>query len=110
MGSPVPQHRPAPQKPATRRLTRGDAEQIAHTLRAVADPTRLQLLSMIIDSRSGEALVGELADELNLSQPTVSHHMRIMFEDGLLAKEQRGRQVWYSVSPERLPDIVDLLR
>ena len=110
MASPAPQRDPAAADPPQQRLDRADAERIARTLRAVADPTRLQLLSMILGSPLGESLVGELADELGLTQPTVSHHMRIMFGDGLLTREQRGRQVWYSIAADRLPDITDLLR
>ncbi|MEX1078107.1 MAG: metalloregulator ArsR/SmtB family transcription factor [Homoserinimonas sp.] len=110
MGSPARQRSSAPEGPPPQRINREAAERIARTLRAVADPTRLQLLSMIIGSPAGEALVGELADELGLTQPTVSHHMRIMHDDGLLAREQRGRQVWYSVAPDRRSDIIDLLR
>jgi arsenate reductase len=88
-------------------LGRDSAERLARTLRAVADPTRLQLLSRIIGSVNGEALVGELADALKLTQPTVSHHMRVMVDDGLLEREKRGRQVWYSIVPARRREIID---
>lgn len=91
-------------------LSRKAAEDLAKTLRAVADPTRLQLLSMLSGSPSGEVTVGELASRLGLSQPTVSHHLRIMTEDGLLNREQRGRSVWYSISPDRQSAISDLMR
>ncbi len=83
---------------------------MARTLRTIADPTRLQLLSMIIGSPNGEAVVGELAAELGVSQPTVSHHVKIMHDDGLLDRDQRGRQVWYSVAPGRVDEVRDLLR
>lgn len=91
-------------------LSRQAAESLAKTLRAVADPTRLQLLSMLSGSPSGEVTVGELAGRLGLSQPTVSHHLRIMTDDGLLDREQRGRSVWYSITPERQAAISDLMR
>jgi ArsR family transcriptional regulator len=91
-------------------LGRDAAEDLARTLRAVADPTRLQLLSMLNGSPNGEAIVGELADRLGLRQPTVSHHLRIMTDDGLLTREQRGRNVWYSIAPDRKDAIADLLR
>lgn len=110
MASPASQSDPAATHPPRRQLDRDAAERIARTLRAVADPTRIQLLSMILGSPRGESLVGELAEGLGLTQPTVSHHMRIMFDDGLLTREQRGRQVWYSIVPERLPDVLDVLR
>lgn len=83
---------------------------MARTLRTIADPTRLQLLSMIIGSPNGEAIVGELAAALGVSQPTVSHHVKIMHDDGLLDRDQRGRQVWYSVAPDRVDEVRDLLR
>ncbi|MCI4656285.1 metalloregulator ArsR/SmtB family transcription factor [Cryobacterium zhongshanensis] len=90
-----------------RPLDRAAAEEIARSLRAMADPTRVQLLGMIVGRPDGRALVGELATALGLSQPTVSHHMRIMTEEGLLARNQIGRQVWYSVVPERVGDVLE---
>jgi ArsR family transcriptional regulator len=101
-------HDAVPSAPAP--LGRGDAEQLARTLRAVADPTRLQVLSMLNASTSGEAVVGDLAAALGLRQPTVSHHLRIMHEDGLLIREQRGRQVFYAIAVDRRDEIADLLR
>jgi ArsR family transcriptional regulator len=91
-------------------LDRSAAETLARTLRAVADPTRLQLLSMIIGAAGGEVTVGDLAASLGMTQPTVTHHLRIMVEDGLLVREQRGRQAWHSIAPDRRAAIVDLLR
>ncbi|MDY7541728.1 MULTISPECIES: metalloregulator ArsR/SmtB family transcription factor [unclassified Cryobacterium] len=93
-----------------RPLDRAAAEDIARSLRAMADPTRVQLLGMIVGRPDGRALVGELATALGLSQPTVSHHMRIMTEEGLLARDQVGRQVWYSVVPERVGDVLETTR
>lgn len=90
-------------------VDRSAAERMAQTLRALSDPTRIQLVSLIVASPGGKALVGTLATELGLTQPTVSHHMRIMTEDGILHREQEGRQAWYSVAPERLPDLVEFL-
>lgn len=89
-------------------LSRPAAERLARTLRLVADPTRLQLLSMI--NGSSEVTVSELTEHLGLRQPTISHHLRLMFEDGLLVREQRGRHVWYAIAPDRRADIADLLR
>lgn len=90
-------------------LDRDSAELLARTLRAVADPTRLQVLSLLTQSPAGEAVVGDLAEKLGLRQPTVSHHLRIMHEDGLVVREQRGRNVWYSITPDRRASITDLL-
>jgi ArsR family transcriptional regulator len=91
-------------------LGREAAEALARTLRAVADPTRLQLLSSIERNENHEATVVELTAGLGLSQPTISHHLRVMVDDGLLQREQRGRNAWYSVTPERRAAINDLLR
>ena len=91
-------------------LDRDAAESLARTLRAVADPTRLQLLSLIRQAANAEATGGELADQLGLTQPTVSHHLRIMVEDGLLVRDQRGRNAWFSVAADRAAAIDDLLR
>jgi len=95
--------------PSPTSLDRDAAEQIARTLKAMADPTRIQLLSLILDSADGRALVGQLADELRLSQPTVSHHVRVMAKEGLLERSQEGRLVWYSVSPDRVDEVSELL-
>ncbi len=91
-------------------LDRAAAEVIARNLRAMADPTRVQLLSMIVESPNGRALVGELATALGLTQPTVSHHMRVMADEGLLERERLGREVWYSVTAERVGDVAESLR
>lgn len=91
-------------------LERTAAEMLARTLRAVADPTRLQLLSMIAGAPDEEATVGDLAAALGLSQPTVTHHLRILVDDGVLAREQRGKYVWHSIAPDRRSSIIDLLR
>ena len=88
-------------------LHRSTAEQIARNLRAMADPTRVQILSLIVESAGGRRSVTELADELGLTQPTVSHHLRIMTEEGILERTQDGRLVWYSVVPARVSDVFD---
>lgn len=91
-------------------IDRSSAETMARTLRAVADPTRLQLLSSIVGAPGGEATIGDLATALGFRQPTVTHHVGIMVEDGLLVKTPRGRQVWVSIAPDRKDAIIDLLR
>ncbi|WP_188743174.1 ArsR/SmtB family transcription factor [Agromyces bauzanensis] len=96
-------------EPVGHRLDRAAAESLARTLRAVADPTRLQLLSIIRSSPDGEATSGELSERLGLRQPTISHHLRLMSDDGLVVREQRGKFAWYSVAPERIAEIDDLL-
>ncbi|WP_051317609.1 ArsR/SmtB family transcription factor [Arthrobacter sp. CAL618] len=91
-------------------LDRASAEVLARTLRALADPTRIQLLSMIIGSTGGRVSVKELVDQLNFSQPTISHHLRIMYDEGILDREQSGRKVWYSIASAYRTSISDLLR
>ena len=88
---------------------RENAERTARSARALTDPTRLQILGLIVGSADGRALVGQLADRLGLRQPTVSHHVRVMAEQGVLDRDQQGRVVWYSVRPDRLPEVLELL-
>lgn len=88
-------------------LERGAAERIAHNLRAMADPTRVQILSLIVEAPGGRQPVTELADHLGLSQPTVSHHLKVLADAGLLDRIQEGRQVWYSIVATRVADVFD---
>ncbi|MET9240941.1 metalloregulator ArsR/SmtB family transcription factor [Nonomuraea sp. NPDC003709] len=90
-------------------LPRSEAERLAEALRAVADPTRLQLLSMITGSPTGEACVIDLTAPLGLTQPTVSHHLRILVEAGLLTRDKRGKWSWYAVVPEAMSALRGLL-
>lgn len=76
-------------------LSPADAEQLAQGLKAVADPTRLRLLSLVAASGDGEACICELTDPVALSQPTVSHHMKVLVDAGLLKREQRGKWAYY---------------
>ena len=91
-------------------LDREAAEHIARNLRAIADPTRVQILRLILDTPGGRRPVTELATELGLSQPTVSHHLKTMADEGVLDREQIGRTVWYSVAPQRVSEVYDAVR
>jgi arsenate reductase (thioredoxin) len=91
-------------------LSRDDAERIARNLRAMADPTRVQLLSLIVNTPAGRRSVTDLAETLGITQPTVSHHLRIMADENVLLREQIGRVAWYSVTPSRLGDVFDSVR
>lgn len=91
-------------------LGREAAERIARSLRALADPTRVQLLALIVESSDGRRSVTELADALGLTQPTVSHHLRVMADEGLVDRTQVGRLAWYSITPTRLGEVVDAMR
>ncbi len=90
-------------------LDRSLAEELARTLRALADPTRIQILSIIAGSPGGEATVQTITDGMGLRQPTISYHLRIMLEDGHVLRDQRGRNVWYSIAPDRRDTVHDLL-
>ncbi|MEP7059183.1 MAG: metalloregulator ArsR/SmtB family transcription factor [Actinomycetota bacterium] len=79
-----------------------EAERLAAALRVLADPARLRILSIIDAHPSGESCVCDLTEPLGLSQPTVSHHLRVLTEAGLVEREQRGRWVYYRVCPEPL--------
>ncbi|MEO3871138.1 metalloregulator ArsR/SmtB family transcription factor [Nonomuraea sp. B12E4] len=90
-------------------LSRSEAERLAGALKTVADPTRLQLLSMISGSVTGEACVCDLTAPLGLTQPTVSHHLKILVDAGLLTREKRGKWAWYAIVPERLDALRGLI-
>lgn len=83
-------------------LSEDEAERIAHTFKALGDPTRVRLLSLIAATEAGEACVCDLTDPVGLSQPTVSHHMKILVDAGLATREQRGRWAYYRVVTEAL--------
>ncbi len=91
-------------------LDRAGAEHLARLLKAVADPARLQLLSLLKASPDGEACVCDLITPLALSQPTVSHHLKVLTDAGLLHRERRGTWVWYSIDGERLGELSAVLQ
>ncbi|TMA80938.1 MAG: helix-turn-helix transcriptional regulator [Deltaproteobacteria bacterium] len=84
------------------RLGRDDAEALATAFKAIADPGRLRLLSFIAGQPGGEACVCHLVEPLGLAQPTVSHHLRVLTDAGLLARERRGTWMFYRLVPERV--------
>jgi ArsR family transcriptional regulator len=86
-----------------------DARRFATVLKALADPGRLRLLSLLRAAPGGEVCVGDLVDALGLSQPTVSHHLRVLTDAGLLTRERRGNWVWYAANRDRIAEIRALL-
>jgi ArsR family transcriptional regulator, arsenate/arsenite/antimonite-responsive transcriptional repressor len=90
-------------------LTRVEAERSAALLKAVADPVRLQLLSAIRGTAAGEACVCDLTELVGLSQPTVSHHLKVLVEAGLLEREKRGTWAWFRLVNSRLDDVRGVL-
>jgi ArsR family transcriptional regulator len=84
------------------RLGRDDADALATAFKAIADPGRLRLLSYIASQPGAEACVCNLVQPVSLAQPTVSHHLRVLTEAGLLARERRGTWMFYRLVPERV--------
>lgn len=90
-------------------LAEGDAVELAGLLKVLADPARLRLLSLVAAAESGEACACDLVEPIGRSQPTVSHHLSLLVDAGLLTREKRGKWAWYSVVPERLDAVRDAL-
>jgi ArsR family transcriptional regulator len=85
------------------------ADRIAPLLKAIADPVRLRLLSLVASHVEGEACVCDLNDAFDLSQPTISHHLKVLHEVGLLDRSKRGVWVYYRARTEALSDLAKLL-
>jgi ArsR family transcriptional regulator len=90
-------------------LTAGQAEQIAPLLKALADPVRLRLMSLVASHEGGEACVCDLNDAFDLSQPTISHHLKVLHEAGLLDREKRGVWVYYRARADALASLGALI-
>jgi ArsR family transcriptional regulator len=96
--------------PVTREPLSADAaERIAPLVKALADPVRLRLLSLVASHADGEACVCDLNDAFELSQPTISHHLKLLHEAGLLDREKRGVWVYYRLNAGALRDLATLL-
>lgn len=85
------------------------AEAMAPMIGALADPVRLRIVSMLMAAPDGSSCGCDLEEPLGLSQPTVSHHLKVLREAGLIEGERRGRWVHYRVLPERLGEIASAL-
>jgi len=90
-------------------LSAGQADRLAPLLKALADPVRLRLVSIVAASEGGEACVCDLNDAFDLSQPTISHHLKVLHDAGLLDRSKRGVWVYYAVRREVLSDIATLI-
>ncbi|MGY1753711.1 metalloregulator ArsR/SmtB family transcription factor [Blastococcus sp. SYSU D01042] len=84
------------------------AEQVAPLLKALADPVRLRLVSLIASSTTGEACVCDLNDAFDLTQATISHHLKVLHSAGLLDRDKRGVWVYYAVRPQALSAVANL--
>ncbi|HET7474603.1 MAG TPA: metalloregulator ArsR/SmtB family transcription factor [Dermatophilaceae bacterium] len=90
-------------------LSAAQAERVSPLLKALADPVRLRLLSLVASHAGGEACVCELNDAFDLSQPTISHHLKVLHESGLLDRSKRGVWVYYRVRRDALADLANLI-
>lgn len=88
-------------------LSEHEADDLAAAFKVLADPARLRLLSMI--ASAGEACACELVEPLGRSQPTVSHHLAVLTDAGLVDREKRGKWAYYRLRPERLALLRDFL-
>lgn len=85
------------------------ADEIARGYKALGDATRLRLLALVAGGDGGEACVCDLTGPVGLSQATVSHHLKILVEAGLLSRERRGTWSYYAVQQDRLDDLGRML-
>src|SRR3984885_12768843 len=90
-------------------LSAEQAEQVAPLLKALADPVRLRLMSLIASHEGGEACVCDLNDAFDLSQPTISHHLKVLHDAGLITGDRRGTWIYYRVRPGALTALSQLL-
>lgn len=96
--------------PITREpITAGNANALARSLKALADPARLRLVSMVAAHEGGEACVCDLTDPLGLSQSTVSHHLKVLVDAGFLTRTKRGTWHYYRLVPGTLDAAAALL-
>jgi ArsR family transcriptional regulator, arsenate/arsenite/antimonite-responsive transcriptional repressor len=96
--------------PVTRRpLSAEEADELARVFKAVGDPVRLRLLSLIAAHAGGQACVCELIGAFDLSGPTISHHLKVLREAGLIEGERRGTWIYYRVRPQLLRQLCDVL-
>jgi len=90
-------------------LERKQAEELTRLLKAIADPTRLQILSLINAQPDGRACVCDLAEAISVSQPTISHHLKTLTSVGLLEREKRGTWAWYSINQQQWQSLADVV-
>jgi ArsR family transcriptional regulator, arsenate/arsenite/antimonite-responsive transcriptional repressor len=90
-------------------LDEDTADRLARVLKALAEPTRLRLLSLVAAQPAGEACICDLTEPVALSQPTVSHHMKVLVDAGLLERDQRGRWAYYRLVPTALTAAVSAI-
>ena len=87
-------------------MSEADAEELVVMLKALADPIRLRLINLI--AQNGEACACDLPAALDRSQPTISHHLKVLVDAGLLDREKRGKWAWFTVRSEQLQALGDV--
>jgi len=106
----APRRAVARRPPLTREpLGAGDATTLARTFKALADPTRLRLLSLVAAHEGGEACVCDLVEPVGLSQPTVSHHLKVLVDAGLLVRQKRGVWAYFTLVPAAMDAVAAVL-
>jgi ArsR family transcriptional regulator len=86
-------------------MTESESSHLADALGAIADPVRLRILSMVASAESGELCACDIPAAVGRSQPTVSHHLKLLAEAGFIEREQRGKWAWFRLKPERLEQL-----
>ena len=90
-------------------LSASQAADLAYILKALADPTRLRLVSMVAAHEGGEACVCDLTDPLGLTQPTISHHLKVLVDAGIFTRDKRGKWAYYALVPSALDALAAVL-
>lgn len=90
-------------------LTQSQADDLAKSLKAIADPARLRLISIIAASEGQEACVCDLTEPLKIGQPTVSHHLKVLTDAGFVTRSKRGSWAYYALVPGALDSLSRLL-
>lgn len=90
-------------------LSAEDAELVARAFKAMADPARVRLVSIVASSASGEVCVCDFTEPLGLTQPTVSHHLKVLVDAGMLTRDKRGIWAYYSLVPGALDSLAGML-
>ncbi|MCW2884726.1 MAG: ArsR family transcriptional regulator, arsenate/arsenite/antimonite-responsive transcriptional [Streptosporangiaceae bacterium] len=90
-------------------LDEGQAVELARVFKALGDPVRLRLFSLVASYQGGEACVCDISGSFDVSQPTISHHLKVLKEVGLLTSERRATWVYYRVVPETLSQLSGIL-
>ena len=91
-------------------ITASQASDLARMFKALADPTRLRLVSMVAAHDGGEACVCELTEPLGLTQPTISHHLKVLVDAGIFTRDKRGVWAYYALVPAAMDALSAVLR